>query len=160
MNELTIYTVSEAISLDEIYSKYGEPGWHWYEPRPESLIDSHDVKPLQTLNKGRPEVSQGVLFSEMMLFYPEGSVVLMPDDKNYRYFYCGEKDIENTNSGFEGYKEETPVYLRSVDNLNGQYGISYSGDTLHPIGENRGETMLVHYYHENQCIAWTIKGEK
>lgn len=156
--DIKLYQQTGTNTLEKLIETFGEPTWHWYEPKPESLIDTDITLPLQTLQKGELKIPEGIECSEILLFYPKGSLTLVAQgNKQYRYFYCGEDKKDELIAG-NTYTKETKAYLRTIENLLKQYGIiSYSGNTLHPEKDDDKPIRLIEYYHHNQRIAWTIK---
>ena len=156
--KIKLYQQTGTNTLENLIKTFGKPNWHWYEPKPESLIGTDIKPPLQTLQKGEPEIPDGIECSEILLFYHNGSLTLVEQgNKQYRYFYCGQDETKGDKIAGNTCKNESKAYLRSIDNLLKQYGIRYSGDTQHPTEDGGKPIKLIEYHHHDQCIAWTIE---
>ena len=158
MQDTKLYQQTGIDTLENLIKIFGKPTWYWYEPKPESLIGTGTEPPLQTLQKGSLNIPEGVECSEILLFYPKGSLTLVAQgNKQYRYFYCGQDETKGELVKGDTHKNKLKAYLRTVKNLLKQYGISSSDGTLHPEKDGDKPIKLIEYYHHDQRIAWTIK---
>lgn len=153
MNKQIIYHQSgTTISTDALLEtlKLNEPEWSWYEPKPESLIGKDKKIPLCTLQKGLPDIDDGIEFSECMLFYPKAGITLIPKGGKYKYFYWSENSISEDKLITQKTKPED-AYLKSKKILKDQFGIE---NGCYP--DLPKKLKIIQYHHNDHCIAWTI----
>ncbi len=136
------------------------PKYGWYEPRPESAIDSNVELPLQTFCHGFPRIPEGIRYSLLLLFYPDGSLTVRPQGKELGYVYWTEQKSEK-GICFECRKQPPrPVCLRTATQLKDQYGVAVDDqDALFPrddAGDGNSALRLIEYHRNGQRIAWTI----
>jgi hypothetical protein len=148
------YKKASASNLEDIYQvcEFKKPDWCWYEPRPESLLNSNIKSPIITLANDIPHLDD-IEISEMMLFKQTSGLTVVPESDGYSYFHWFESDQE-VNDGYDVIQCEKKeiaykVYLKNETDLKKQYGIlkqSVLPDTL----------KIMEYNHRNLCLVWTL----
>jgi len=140
--------------LPDIMETLGDINWSWYEPVPESLLDTEETA--QTLHpilrKNFPDIKDGVQFSELMLFSDRAGLILVRDgEETYRYSLWHEIIAENPPADSVPVTiHEDKTILRDAKNLHNLFRITTATS-------DEDKLNLKQYRHRNKTVAWTIQ---
>ena len=159
MNEPSVKLKAEAGTKNTLECLYRlcEPKWSWYEPRPESLIETNTAPPLITFFRGKPDIPEGIEFSELLLFGEGEGLTAVPDDNGYRYFHWRE-DQNGTLETLECRKTADPAFLKPEAMLENQFG--FTSEQIKQFPAINTFTLIQYFDQSGNRVAWTIEGKE